>query len=180
VPVIRVVNGFGQGKFDREGRVQTLEFKKFYFLNIYFPNSNDTLGRLGYKLEFNQELTKYIKRLEKTKPVVVGGDFNVAHEEIDLARPKENDGSAGFTKEERAWLSKFLRAERIDSFRYLNGQKIQYSWWSFRAAARARNVGWRIDYLVLSAKLKKSLKKAFIIDQVPGSDHAPIGIELDI
>lgn len=171
-------NGFGVAKFDSEGRVQTLELEKFYLLNVYFPNANAELSRLGYRLEFNEALLKYIKRLEKAKPVIVTGDYNVAHEEIDLARPKENEGSAGFTKEERAWLTKFLAAGFIDTFRELNGQKVQYSWWSFRALARERNVGWRIDYFCASIKLKRLIKKAYILDKVTGSDHAPVGIEL--
>lgn len=178
IKFIGVVNGWGEEKFDSEGRVQTLELEDFYLLNVYFPNANDALSRLGYKLEFNQQMLKYVKRLEKKKAVIVSGDFNVAHEEIDLARPKENAGSSGFTPEERAWFSKLLAAGLVDSFRLLNGQKIQYSWWSYRAGARARNVGWRIDYFVLSAKLSKRIKRAFILDKVTGSDHAPIGLEL--
>jgi exodeoxyribonuclease-3 len=173
-----VKNGFGLKKFDAEGRVQTLETAKFYLLNIYFPNANAELSRLPYRLEFNEALLKYVKKLELSKPVIITGDFNVAHQEIDLARPRENEGSAGFTKEERDWLSKLLKAGFIDTFRELNGAKVQYSWWSFRAAARARNVGWRIDYFCVSAKLKRTLKKAYILDQVTGSDHAPIGLEL--
>lgn len=170
--------GFGIEKFDREGRVQTLEGKKFFLLNVYFPNSAHGLPRLGYKLEFDDAVLKYVKRLEKIKPVIITGDFNVAHEEIDLARPKENVGNPGFTPEERTWMTKFLKAGFVDTFREKNGQKVQYSWWSFRMNARARNIGWRIDYFCLSAKLKRSLKKAYILDKIPGSDHAPIGLEL--
>jgi len=171
-------HGLGISKFDDEGRVQILETEKFYLINVYFPNSNPELGRLNYRLEFNEALLKYLKKLEKKKPLIITGDYNVAHEEIDLARPKENLGNAGFTFEERAWMAKFLNAGFIDSFRELNGQKVQYSWWSFRAGARARNVGWRIDYFCVSAKLRKSLKKAYILDKISGSDHAPIGLEL--
>lgn len=176
--VLEVRNGLGDKRFDTEGRVQTVELKDFYLLNVYFPNANDQLSRLGYKLEFNDALLAYIKKLEKKKPVVITGDFNVAHEEIDLARPKANIGNAGFTAEERAWMTKLLKAGYIDTFRELNGNKIQYSWWSFRMAARSRNVGWRIDYFCASAKLKALLKKAYIMDQVLGSDHAPVGLEL--
>ncbi len=176
--VLAVTNGMGEKKFDREGRSQTVEFKKFYLLNVYFPNSNNELSRLGYKLEFNEALLKYIKKLEKKKPVVITGDFNVAHQEIDLARPKENIGQAGFTAEERDWMTKLLKTGYIDTFRFLNGDKIQYSWWSFRAAARSRNVGWRIDYFCASVKLKTLIKKAYIMDQVLGSDHAPVALEL--
>ncbi len=177
--VISVKNGIGESKFDDEGRVQTVELKKIYLVNIYFPNSNSELSRLDYKLEFNDLLLKYLKKLERKKPVVVTGDFNVAHEPIDLARPKENEGSAGFTPEERGWFSHFVKMGFIDTFRYLNGEKIQYSWWSFRAAARERNVGWRIDYFCVSDKLKKQLKKAYILDKITGSDHAPIGLEIE-
>ena len=175
---VNIKNGFGVAKFDDEGRVQTLELKKYYLVNIYFPNSNSELSRLDYKLEFNETLLKYLKKLEKKKPVIVTGDYNVAHEEIDLARPKENIGSAGFTIKERNWMTKFLAAGFIDTFRFLNGDKVQYSWWSYRAGSRERNVGWRIDYFCVSAKLKKHLKKAYILDQIMGSDHAPVGLEL--
>lgn len=177
--ILGVENGIGVKKFDIEGRTQVLELKNFYLLNVYFPNSNHELTRLGYKLEFNEALLKHIKRLEKKKPVVITGDYNVAHQPIDLARPKENEGSPGYTKEERNWFTKFLAAGFIDTFRILNGDKIQYSWWSFRAGARARNVGWRIDYFCTSAKLKKQLKKAYILDKVTGSDHAPVGLEIN-
>ncbi len=177
--VLGIKNGFGIKKFDREGRVQTLELKKFYLLNVYFPNSNHELTRLGYKVEFNEELLKYIKKLEKKKPVILTGDYNVAHEPIDLARPKENEGNPGYTSEERTWMTKFLKAGFVDTFRMVNGQKVQYSWWSFRAGARARNVGWRIDYFCVSDRLKKTVKKAYILDQVTGSDHAPVGVEIN-
>jgi exodeoxyribonuclease-3 len=171
-----VKNGFNLKEFDREGRVQTAELPGFYLLNVYFPNANHELSRLPYKTEFNEALLKYVKKLRERKPVIVTGDFNVAHQEIDLARPKNNEGNAGFTVEERGWLTKFLKAGFIDTYRALNGQKIQYSWWSFRAAARARNIGWRIDYFCVSSELKKSLKKSYILDKIKGSDHAPVGL----
>jgi len=177
--IVGVKNGLGIAKFDDEGRVQTLELKKYYLVNVYFPNSNHELSRLEYKLEFNNALLKYLKKLEKNKPVIITGDYNVAHEPIDLARPKENEGNAGFTPEERNWFSSFIKSGFIDSFRYLNGAKIQYSWWSFRMMARTRNIGWRIDYFCVSDKLKKNLKKAYILDKIKGSDHAPIGLEID-
>lgn len=171
-------NGLGLEKFDSEGRVQILELPKFYLLNVYFPNSNDQLSRLPYKLEFNEALLKKIKNLEKKKPVILTGDYNVAHQEIDLTRPKANEGSAGFTEAERAWMTKFLKQGFVDSFRYLHPETIKYSWWSFRAGARARNVGWRIDYFCLSKKLAKNIKKADILDKIQGSDHAPVVLEL--
>lgn len=171
-------NGIGISKFDDEGRVQVIELKKYYLINVYFPNSNHELSRLAYKLEFNKNFLKFIKKLGAKKPVIVTGDYNVAHEEIDLARPKDNEGNAGFTPEERIWMSNFLKAGFIDTFRHLNGSKIQYSWWSFRATARQRNIGWRIDYFCVSDKLKKQIKKAYILDKTRGSDHAPVGLEL--
>lgn len=176
--VKKVINGFGTDKFDDEGRVQIVELANFYLLNVYFPNANPELTRLGYKVDFDETLLKQVKKLEKNKPVIITGDFNVAHQPLDLARPQENEGNPGFTSEERAWMSKFLKAGFVDTFRELNGRKIQYSWWSFRANARARNVGWRIDYFCVSAKLKKQLKKAYILDKVTGSDHAPVGLEI--
>jgi exodeoxyribonuclease III len=175
---ISYIEGLGKEEFDIEGRVQTLEFPKFYLLNIYFPNANSELSRLDYKLRFNEFLLKFVKKLEKKKPVIISGDFNVAHQEIDLARPQENEGVAGFTKEERAWLNKLEKHNFVDSFRFFFPNKIQYTWWSFRTLARARNVGWRIDYFWLSKKFIKNLKKSYILDKVLGSDHAPVVIEL--
>ena len=174
----QVVPGFGLAKFDDEGRTQIAEFKDFYLVNCYFPNANAELSRLDYKLEFNEKLQKHLKKLELNKPVIICGDFNVAHQPIDLARPKENVGSPGFTKEECAWMTDFLGDGFIDSYRALNGDKIQYTWWSYRAGARERNVGWRIDYFCTSKKLQKNLKKALILDKIVGSDHCPVTLEL--
>lgn len=165
-------------KWDNEGRVQVLELHDFYLVNVYFPNANHELSRLEFKLKFNDKLLRYMRKLEKTKPVVLCGDLNVAHEEIDLARPKENVGNPGFTNEEKAWMTKFLKAGFIDTFRELNGDKVKYSWWSYRAAARVRNVGWRIDYFCCSKSFIGRIKKAFIWNEVEGSDHCPVGIEL--
>jgi exodeoxyribonuclease-3 len=171
-------NGLGIKKFDEEGRIQTLELEKYYLINTYFPNSNHELSRLPYKLEFNQELLKYLKKLEKKKPIIITGDFNVAHKEIDLARPKENIGNPGFTEEERLWMTEFLNAGFIDTFRYLHPKTIKYSWWSYRAGARRKNIGWRIDYFCVSKKIIKNIKEAEILDKTLGSDHAPIIITL--
>jgi exodeoxyribonuclease-3 len=172
--------GMGQEKFDDEGRVQTLEFEKYYFVNCYFPNANHELSRLGYKEEFNAAFLEYVKKLEEQKPVITCGDFNVAHQSIDLARPKENVGNPGFTEEERKWADKFVVSGLVDTFRFLNPEKVQYSWWSYRMYARERNVGWRIDYFLVSEILKSKIKNAFILDQVTGSDHCPVGIEIEI
>lgn len=172
------INGIKIKKFDTEGRTQTLEFNKFYLINTYFPNANHELSRLSYKLEFDNELLKYVKKLERKKPVIIGGDFNVAHQEIDIARPKDNIGNAGFTYEERGWMDKFLSKALIDTFRYFNPNKIQYSWWSYRFDARSRNIGWRLDYFCVSKKIIKNVKKSYALDKIMGSDHCPIGIEI--
>ncbi len=171
----------GQGSAlggDEEGRIQTLEFPKFYLINTYFPNTRGDLSRLDFKIEFDEALLKYIKKLDQKKPVILTGDYNVAHEEIDLARPKENDGEAGFHPEERKWMTKFLSAGFIDTFRFLHPKKIQYSWWSYRSNARQKNVGWRIDYFCVSKRLKNKIQKAEIWDSVEGSDHCPVTITL--
>ena len=165
---------------DKEGRVLTLEFNKFYLVNTYFPNAQHELTRLDFKERFNEAWLEYVKKLEKKKPVVIGGDFNVAREAIDLARPKDNEGNAGFTEQERKWMDKFLKNNLIDTFRLITNKKIQYSWWSYRFHARVKNIGWRIDYFFVSEKLKKNVKDAFIRDTVLGSDHCPIGIVLEI
>ena len=175
---ISVINGFQKGDFDDEGRTQILEAKKFFLINCYFPNSREDLSRLDFKIKFNDDILKLIKKLEKKKPVIITGDYNVAHEAIDLARPKPNEGASGYTFEERASMTKMLSTGLIDSFRFLNGDQVQYTWWSFRGGARQRNVGWRIDYFCVSAKLKKWLKKSYIMDKIMGSDHAPIVMEI--
>lgn len=168
--------GLNIEKFDIEGRVQYLELKDFFLVNTYFPNSNDQLSRLPYKLEFNKEIAKFLKKLEKKKPIILTGDLNVAHNEIDLARPKANQKSAGFTKEERDWMTSFLSLGFIDTFRYFYPDKIQYSWWSYRGAARVNNVGWRIDYFCASKSMIKKIQDSIIMDKVLGSDHAPVQI----
>ncbi len=173
-----IKNGFGEGVFDNEGRIQVLELGKFYIVNCYFPNSATELKRLGYKRGFNDYILKNIKNLKKNKPVLLMGDLNVAHKEIDLARPQENIGNPGFTYEEREDMDKFINLGLVDTFRYFYPQKIKYSWWSYRTAARKRNVGWRIDYLCVSAKLLSSVSNSFILDNVLGSDHAPVGVEI--
>lgn len=170
----------GVREFDVEGRVQTLEFEKFYFLNVYFPNATHELSRLGYKINFNKGVLQYVRRLEKKKPVVICGDFNVAHREIDLKNPEPNRGNAGFTDEERSGMDDFLSAGFIDTFRHFYPKKIQYSWWSYKFNARPRNIGWRIDYFLASAKLKNKLADAFILNEVKGSDHCPVGIKIFI
>ncbi len=178
LPILGVKNGLGEAAFDREGRVQTVELEKFSLINAYFPNAHHELSRLKFKLAFNDQILKYVKKLEKSKPVVLCGDFNVAHEEIDLARPKDNVGNPGFTDEERAWMTKFLNSAQVDAYRYINKNKIQYSWWGYRFNLRARNVGWRIDYFMISPLLLPRLKEARILKEVTGSDHCPVAISL--
>jgi len=178
ISVLSVKNGIGREDFDAEGRFQLLETKDFYLINAYFPNSRADLSRLDFKIEFNEMAWKVCDKLAKKRAVIITGDFNVAHEPIDLARPKQNEGESGYTEEERSSFSSFLKLGFLDSFRAINGDKEQYSWWSFRAGARQRNVGWRIDYFCVSAKLKKTIKKAYILDKITGSDHAPIGLEI--
>jgi exodeoxyribonuclease-3 len=175
--VYSAVNKFSE---DIEGRVQTLEFDKFYLINAYFPNANHELSRLKFKLDFNDKFLAYCKKLEKKKPLIICGDLNVAHEDIDLKNPKENRGNAGFTDEERDWMTEFLDQGYIDTFRHFYPDKIQYSWWSYRFGARPRNIGWRIDYFLVSKSIIKKVKKAFILDSVKGSDHCPVGIEVDL
>jgi exodeoxyribonuclease III len=163
---------------DSEGRAQILEMENFFMVNVYFPNANHELSRLNFKLRFNNRLLKFLKKLEKEKPIVICGDYNVAHEPIDLFHPKENEGNPGYTPAERAWMTKFLQAGFIDTFREQNPKKVQYSWWSYRLSARSRNVGWRIDYFCVSEYFMKFISRSFILDQIIGSDHCPVGIIL--
>lgn len=174
----KVKNGIGIKKFDSEGRVQTLDMGNFYLVNTYFPNANHELTRLGYKLDFNKAIMRYLKKLEQKKPVAICGDFNVAHQEIDLKNPKTNIGNAGFTFEEREWIDKLILNGYIDTFRHFHPDKIQYSWWSYRFNARPRNIGWRIDYFFVSKLFISNIKKAEIHDQIMGSDHCPVRINL--
>lgn len=164
--------------WDQEGRVQVLDVGKYYLANIYFPNAQDDLRRLSWKMEWNHKLLVYLKKLDKKKPLIICGDYNVAHREIDLARPKENVGNAGFSPQERQWMEDFLSSGLVDTFRYLHPQKVQYSWWSYRTAARARNIGWRIDYICVSKRIIKKIKSAAILDEVIGSDHCPVEIDI--
>ncbi len=169
-----VVKGIGEKAFDDEGRVITAEYEHFYLLNIYFPNAQHTLDRLDFKLKFDDALLKWVEKLRRQKPIVMMGDFNVAHEPIDIARPKQNEGNAGYTKEERDWFSKLLTHGYVDTFRYKHGDTVKYSWWSYRFNARARNIGWRVDYIVVSEELKRHVVESDILTDVKGSDHAPL------
>ena len=177
----KIKTHFGQNHLSTEGRVLELEFPKFTLLNVYFPNGGGGDHRLSYKLEFFDQFRTYVKRLQKDgKPVIFGGDVNVAHAAIDLARPKANEKEIGFLPEERAKLDLFTQADFIDTFRHLHPTKVEYSWWDLKSRARERNVGWRIDYFWMSKNLAAKIKRAFILGEVTGSDHAPIGLTLDL
>lgn len=175
---LAVSNGIGKSEHDREGRVLTAEFADYFLVNVYVPNSQRELTRLPYRLEWDRDFLRYLKRLEKRKPVVFCGDLNVAHTELDLANPKANVKNHGFTPQERAGFSSFVDAGFVDTFREFERAGGHYSWWSPMAGARSRNVGWRLDYFLLSKSLRPRLKSAFIRGQVLGSDHCPVGIEL--
>ncbi|EAC8105345.1 exodeoxyribonuclease III [Listeria monocytogenes] len=180
VEPLSVQYGLGVPEHDTEGRVITLEFEEFFMVTVYTPNSQAELKRLDYRMTFEDALLEYVKNLDKTKPVVLCGDLNVAHEEIDLKNPKTNRKNAGFSDEERAKFSAFLDAGFIDSFRYFYPDLTDaYSWWSYRMNARARNTGWRIDYFVVSERLKDKLVDAKIHADVLGSDHCPVELELN-
>jgi exodeoxyribonuclease III len=180
IPPLSVKNGFDSKLFDGEGRVQTFELEKAYLLNVYAPNAKHGLLRLGEKLEFNEQFINYCEKLRKKKPVIFCGDLNVAHKEIDLTNPKQNEDNPGFSIEERNAFSEQLEKGYLDSFRMFNDKPEQYTWWSYRFNARKRNIGWRIDYFVVSKELEKKVKSSKILSNVLGSDHCPIELEIDI
>ena len=162
-----------------EGRTITLEYEDFYLVCVYTPNAQDGLRRLDYRMSWEDAFREYLCGLDKTKPVIVCGDMNVAHEEIDLKNAKANVGNPGFSDEERAKFTELLAAGFTDSFRYLYpDRRDAYSWWSYRAAARERNVGWRIDYFVVSDRLRDNIKDAYILPEIMGSDHCPVGLDI--
>jgi len=175
---IKVIYGDGPMN-DNEGRVITLEFDKFYLVNVYTPNAQPELKRIKFRNEWDKNFLKFLKDLEKKKPVVVCGDFNVAHKEIDLAHPKANENSAGFSPTERKGMDNYINSGFIDTFREFNKEPKNYTWWTYRFGARSRNVGWRIDYFLISKKLRHNLKSASILSKVMGSDHCPIELELE-
>lgn len=176
---INVTFGLNNAKIDDEGRVITLEYENFYLVNIYTPNAKRTLERLPYRMEWEDDYRKYLKELEKTKPVISCGDLNVAHEEIDIKNYKSNIGNAGFTYEERGKFTDLLNSGFIDTYRLLNPEKSDaYTWWSYITNAREKNIGWRIDYFIISTSLKNNLNDAIIYSDVYGSDHCPIGIDI--
>ena len=176
----QVKYGIGIEEHDQEGRVITLEFEKFYLVNIYVPNSKRELERLDYRMIWEDEIRKYLCNLNKKKPVIMCGDLNVAHEEIDLKNPKTNRRNAGFTDEERNKMTELLNANFTDSYRYIYPEKIAYSWWSYMGNARAKDIGWRIDYFIVSSDIKENIKDAYIFKDIYGSDHCPVGLDIKI
>ena len=178
---IKVSYGIGIEEHDKEGRVITIEFDNFYVVNIYTPNSKRELERLDYRQIWEDEIRKYLLSLNKTKPVIMCGDLNVAHKEIDLKNPKTNRHNAGFTDEERNKMTQLLNSGFIDTFRLLYPNKEEaYSWWSYMGRAREKNVGWRIDYFIVSKDIKEKVKEASIYAEVTGSDHCPVGLNIEI
>ncbi len=176
---ISVQYGIGIEQHDTEGRVITLEFQDVYMVNVYVPNSQRGLARLGYRLEWENDFRQYLSNLDKIKPVIACGDLNVAHNEIDLKNPKSNIKNAGFTPEERSKMSELLEAGLIDSYRYLYPDKTDaYTWWSYMFNARANNAGWRIDYFLVSERYADKIKESYIYSDIYGSDHCPIGLEI--
>ena len=175
----QITYGIGIEEHDTEGRVITLEYKTFYMVNVYTPNSQRELTRLEYRMEWEDAFRNYLKNLDKNKPVIMCGDLNVAHEEIDLKNPKQNRRSAGFTDEEREKMTQLLQNGFIDTYRYLYPEETDcYTWWSYMMKAREKNIGWRIDYFIVSERLKEKIQDVKIHSQVIGSDHCPV--ELDI
>lgn len=173
-----VTYGIGMDEHDHEGRVITLEMDDFYLVTVYTPNSQDGLRRLDYRMIWEKDFQDYLHRLDRKKPVVVCGDMNVAHEEIDIKNPKTNRRNAGFTDEEREKMTQLLDSGFIDTFRTLYPEQVTYSWWSYRFRARERNTGWRIDYFLISERLRDRLEDAKIHTEIMGSDHCPVEIDL--
>ena len=175
---LKISAGIGIDEHDSEGRVLTAEFAEYFLVNVYVPNSKRELTRLPYRQQWDKDFLKYLKKLEKKKPVIFCGDLNVAHTEIDLANPKANVKNHGFTPEERAGFTTFVESGFVDTFREFERGGGHYSWWSPMGGARSRNVGWRLDYFLVSAALRPELKRAFIQPHIMGSDHCPVGIQL--
>ena len=180
-PVSVTYNGMDIDLHAHEGRMITFETEKFYLINVYTPNSQDGLKRLDYRMQWEDDFRDYIMRLDKIKPVILCGDLNVAHNEIDLKNPKTNRGNAGFSDEEREKIGRLLDSGFVDSFRYLHPDETgRYSWWSYRFNARKNNAGWRIDYFIVSERIKDKITRADILSDVYGSDHCPVVLEIDI
>lgn len=175
---LNVTYGLGIDEHDHEGRVITLEMEDFFLITVYVPNSQDELRRLDYRMQWEDDFRAYVKQLDVIKPVIICGDLNVAHEEIDLKNPKTNRRNAGFTDEEREKMTILLNNGFVDTFRHLYPEQVTYSWWSYRFRAREKNAGWRIDYFLISERLKERLVDAKIHTEILGSDHCPVELEL--
>jgi exodeoxyribonuclease-3 len=176
-----VQNGFGIGRFDSEGRILIAEFEEFTLFNIYYPNGKASKERLQYKLDFYDAFLGVVEEVRhQGRNVVICGDVNTAHKEIDLARPKENETTSGFLPIEREWMDKFVAKGYLDTLRVFNNEPEQYTWWDYKTRARERNVGWRIDYFYINEEFKGSLADAYILPQYLGSDHCPVGIDLEL
>lgn len=175
---LNVTFGLGIDEHDHEGRVITLEMEDFFLITVYVPNSQDELRRLDYRMQWEDDFRAYVMQLDAIKPVIICGDLNVAHEEIDLKNPKTNRRNAGFTDEERAKMTILLDNGFVDTFRHLYPEQVTYSWWSYRFRAREKNAGWRIDYFLISERLKERLVDAKIHTEILGSDHCPVELEL--
>ena len=178
---LSVSYGLPQDIHNHEGRAITLEFENFYLVNIYTPNAQDGLARIDYRMQWEDDFRAYVKELDKTKPVIMCGDMNVAHNEIDLKNPGPNRGNAGFSDEERGKFTELIDAGFTDTFRHLHPDaEGMYSWWSYRFNSRSRNAGWRIDYFLVSDELAPSIEKAWIHNEILGSDHCPVSLEIDL
>lgn len=177
---ISVHYGLENNKYDDEGRVITLEFDQFYYIACYVPNSGDGLKRLDFRLEFEKDMVEYLNKLDQIKPVIYAGDLNCAHQEIDIKNPKANERNAGFTIEERTAFSNLLNNGYTDIYRHLNPHTVKYSWWSYRFNARLNNAGWRIDYFIISNRLIEKVINANIHNEILGSDHCPISLDINI
>lgn len=177
---LAVTLGIGSPEHDCEGRAITLEYENYYLITFYVPNAQDGLKRIDYRMAWEDKVREYVGALAKKKPVIICGDLNVAHEEIDLKNPKSNIGNAGFSYEERGKFTELLESGFVDSYRYLYPEKIEYSWWSYRFNSRANNTGWRIDYFVVSENAKEKIADAKIHTDVFGSDHCPVELDIDL
>jgi exodeoxyribonuclease-3 len=178
---LSVSYGVGKKENEAEGRIITLEYENFYLVNVYTPNSQRDLARLPFRLKWEVDLREYLLELELLKPVILCGDLNVAHQEIDLKNPRPNKGNSGFTNEERAEMTQLLESGFVDSFRHLYPEKEEsYTWWSYMRQVREKNIGWRIDYFIISFKLKEVLRDSQIHSMILGSDHCPVRIEIDL
>lgn len=174
---LNVIYGLGRKEYDDEGRALTLEFQDFYFITCYFPNAQEELKRINYKIDFNNELLKFADKLKNKKSVVISGDFNVAHKPIDLTNPEANEYNPGYSILERNWMDSFIACGYTDTFRIFNKEPGNYTWWSYRSNARAKNIGWRIDYFCVDNKSVDRIIKSGILKDIAGSDHCPVSLE---